>query len=272
MLKMSAKLMILLIFYTIALTMGLKDAKARMIDEKEIFLKSVSSRISTLLRENNEAQTFLGEDLSEALNVFDTANIEWSDSAGSWPLLISEETKRKIFLTKYFSIINTAEETISSTLTLLFQIQRQLDASLMPVPSLRVKLFSKKFSPILFGEGRSCSVSLYPITIPLNTTQREKFVSKLLSLLDKKGYGYSSKSPAHVLWINSKLSSDHNGKNALDIKLKFLEVSSRQSQELAQAKTFSSGYKFNDLDSALNKLVRDLTTNLPECNNTFGYN
>lgn len=175
---------------------------------KEIFIKEMSGRMEALLKHSSEAQHFIGEDFWEAFDTISTASIKWTDSLSPVPLLFETEGRFLIYLSQHYSFMASPEEQVKLVLEILLHVQRQLEGSLLPLPELRVNLFAKKFSPELLGAENDCRFSPYPIHFSLTPSQREKFHRKLLSLMKAKGFEYSSKQGAKVVWLESASMTD----------------------------------------------------------------
>ncbi len=267
MFKKIVKLLILIVVHTTSQFMASNSWAAT--SEKEILLKETNVRILYLLRNSNEAAAFLREDLTDVLKTLENAKIQWSENIDEKPFLIHEEGVNTIYLSKHFSFVGPYENTLSTVLNILFSLKRQLEMSRMPHPTLRIELFAKKFSPILFSEESSCGLSLYPLSFPLKSTQREKLYKQLLSLLSKKGIGFSSKWADLIMWIDLKRSSDlgcwGNNRNIIELTVNSINVHNQKKNTHTIVKQTACGYDTPNMDVAINKALKNLKHNFPAC-------
>lgn len=251
-----------LIFMIATQTLGLAIANQAWAGPtpNEVYLKVINGRINRVLRDSVEAQTFLREDLAEASKVLDKASIEWTDAPMSIPLV----TESKVFLSKSISL------DVSSIVTVLFHIKRQIDVSTLPLPLLRINLFAKKFSPELLAEGRSCELSLYPFPREILAHQSQELLKKLLTLVHSRRYRYASDWATKVIWIERTFETDAecggDNRNILQLKAVFMDINTKKTETLAYTKTTSCGLKEIDLEKSLLKLLKKIKSNLSVCN------
>lgn len=272
------KVVVLKIVWLIFAGIGVFESKASTTDHiySEVALKKISQRIQKTLVESLEAQVFLEEDLSRAIQVLEKAQIKWVNSFSQYPILSAESVNRTIGMSKYLSMKGPSTEQVIITLEILFHIKRQLEGSTLFIPNARIKLFSQKFAPRLFEVSNPCSISIYPLPPTLSPTQRDEFNSQLISLLEARGHSYDSTWNTSTLWLSTKERTDGgcNGKNRniFETSIRLINLEEQTGIDIAEGTGTSCGYSTEHKDESLKKLIKSLKTALPKCTIAFRNN
>lgn len=239
------------------------------ISPKEIYLKEINSRIGALIKRSNEAAIFINEDLEAAIATLENAHFEWVESQSETPILMTEDEVKVIYLSSEISFLGTPENRISGVLKILFHLKRQMDGSTQPIPTFRIDIFSRKYSPMLLTTDSLCRVSLYSLPKSLPSWQREAFLTEFLSLLNVSGFSYSSKGSDRIVWIELKEYSDAgcfgNNQNIVEMSANILDVASLTKLMLAKASEKKCGFKQPNLKHVFKKIFKQLTHDFPEC-------
>jgi hypothetical protein len=257
----------------IALVLTAQKAISADLIYSEVLLKKLNQRIEKVLSESVEAQVFVEEDLTGAIQTLDRAAIKWENSFSQYPYLFSDSGKKTVSLSQFTSFNTTYEEQVVLVTEILFNIKRQLDGSTLSVPKTRIQLFAQKFSPRLLNEVDDCSLSLSPLPSLLTRAQRDEFNSELVSLLEPRGYAYESTWGSNVVWVEAKEHTDAechgNNRNILDLKLTLVSLQKQKSEELISVTGTSCGFDYSHKDQAMKNLIKKMKRNLPKCNRAF---
>lgn len=237
----------------------------------EVFVKKMNDRIQALLKSSLEAQVFLGEDLLAASDLLDSAEIVWTEDLSQYPFLNGQQ----IYLSEAFSFQASNPEKIVLVMEILFHLKRQLEASQLPLPEVRIHLFAQKFSPILLGEKGSCTFSLYPLQIPLTSSQRENVTKNVLSLISSSEFEYDSKWAEWILVIKGKERTDGgchgNNRNIMEVQVELFNMRELASTVIAKVRTESCGYETKHRDEMTKKLSKEIKKHMPKCHNALGF-
>jgi hypothetical protein len=260
-----------LVFVAIVLTA--QKAVAADLIYSEVLLKKLNQRIERVLSESTEAQVFLEEDLTGAIQTLDRASVKWENTFSQYPFLNSDSGKKTVGLSKFMSFNTTITEQVVLVTEILFNIKRQLDGSTLFVPKARIQLFAQKFSPRLLNAVDDCSLSLSPLSPTLTRTQRDEFTTELVSLIESREYAYESTWANNVIWLEVKERTDGgcrgNNRNIMEIKLTLVSLQKQMSEELVSVSGTSCGYSDSHKDEAMKNLIKKMKRNLPKCNRAF---
>jgi hypothetical protein len=243
--------------------------RAQETQYKEAYLKKLNDRIQLVLRNSNEANIFLGEDLLEASKILDSASIKWINNYSALPYLNSTDRGPEITLSANSSFSATDEQKVVLIMEILFQVKRQHEGSLLLVPKTRILLFARKFHPEIMAENDPCGLSVFPLQIKAYQFGREEFLSRLLSYLPENHYNYASKKANWVLWIEGKESTDGgcggSNRNIMKAAAYLFNVKEKQIITLGEVTTKSCSRDTDHIDLALRRLNRKIKNNIPNC-------
>lgn len=241
---------------------------------REALLKSLNTRVQTLLKTSIEAQVFLAEDLTETIKLLATSKIIWADSYSDYPFLISSQNGGEIILSTHFGFKGTPEAKTAFFIKLLFNLKRQLEGSRDLIPEFRLKIFSKKFSSSLFDEDDKCDISIHELK-QTHSSIRGPLFNESLSRLSLAGYSYHSSRPHWILVINGKEKTDTgcqgNNRNIYSLEAELVNTRTGQSSKLLSAEGASCGHSQKHYRKSLKKFLKKIKHQLPKCNETLDF-
>ncbi len=241
---------------------------------REALLKSLNTRVHTLLKTSIEAQVFLDEDLTETIKLLATSKITWADSYSDYPFLMSSQNGGEIILSTHFGFKGTPETKTAFFIKLLFNLKRQLEGSRDFLPEFRIKIFSKKFSTILFDELDNCDISIHELT-QIQTSIRGLLFNESLSRLSSAGYSYHSSRPHWILVINGKEKTDTecqgNNRNIYTLEAELVNTRTSQISKLLRAEGTSCGHSQKHYKKSLKRFLKKIRHQLPKCTDTLDF-
>lgn len=250
------------------------SAQGQSHQAKEALLKSLNTRVQTLLKTSIEAQVFLDEELTETTKLLATSKITWADSYSDYPFLMSSQNGGEIILSTHFGFKGTAEAKTAFFIKLLFNLKRQLEGSRDFLPEFRIKIFSRKFSPILFDEVDNCDISIHELK-QTHSSIRGSLFNESLTRLSSAGYSYHSSRPNWVLVINGKEKTDTecrgNNRNIYSLEAELVNTRTGQSSKLFSAEGTSCGHSQKHYKRSLKRFLKKIKHQLPKCTETLDF-
>ncbi len=246
-------------------------AKADTNLNKEMFLKTTNDKILRFLKDSNEARIYLDDDLIPASEILQKSTLRWKNTVSEIPVLYPTENGYELWLSQFYSFKSTTENQLSTVLSILYHIQRQLNLSIAPLPQARMRIFSKKFSGWILKGTESCTFS--PLSFKKEFIEVSELKDVVSEILKKKKFSRNSQSE-YGLWIGTSLKSDAgcngNNRNILNIEIKLIHISSLETL-YSSSESYTSCKPITAIPKELiQKVSKKIKKDLADCNNTIG--